>query len=181
MEATELGKKIEQLALDHGYSCVGYTTADKLRPTEDVRSMCAAGRCKSYDHSWACPPACGSVEEFAEKIATYKECVVFQTVGDLEDEFDFETMMETSEDHADRMPDFADDVRELVPNCMVLAAGTCNLCKECAYPDEPCRFPEKRFTSMEASGLVVSDTCIAADIPYNHGSDHIAYVSCVLF
>lgn len=181
MAKSELAEKIEKLAMNHGYGFVGYTTADKLEPTEDVRDMCAANRCKSYDRSWSCPPACGTVDEFREKIASYDECIVFQTVRELEDEFDFETMTETIEDHNERLPGFADDVRELAPNCMVLSAGTCTICSECSYPDEPCRFPEKRFTSMEAAGLVVSRTCVAADIPYNHGSDHIAYVSCVLF
>ena len=64
---------------------------------------------------------------------------------------------------------------------MTLSAGTCTLCKECTYPDAPCRFPDKRLVSMEAAGLVVSEVCTQAGIDYNHGPQTIAYSGCVLF
>ena len=174
-------ERVEALARVLGFECVGHTTADKLRVREEVRDMCAADLCHAYDHNWTCPPACGSIEEFAEKIAGYGDVVVFETVAEMEDEFDYETMMESADLHKDRMPAFAEDVRKLAPVCLVLSAGTCTVCPECSYPDAPCRFPEKQFVSMEAAGLVVSDVCVAADIPYNHGKNHIAYVSCVAF
>ncbi|MGI6218157.1 MAG: DUF2284 domain-containing protein [Coriobacteriales bacterium] len=184
MAENDTVKKIEALAEEHGYNCVGYTEASKLVPTEKVRDMCAANTCHSYDRNWSCPPACGDVESFEKRLHGYEHVVVFETVAELEDEFDIDTMMDTNDDHKERMIPFADAVREIVPDCLFLAAGPCTICgstDECAYPDEPCRFPEKQFVAMEAAGLVVSEVCTAAGIPYNHGSDHIAYVSCVAF
>ncbi len=172
--------KVVELAKEHGFECIGTTTADKLRVREEVRDMCSADKCKSYDQNWACPPACGTIEHFRDEIAKRKDVVVFQTVGELEDEFDIDTMIDTSELHKERIPEFVKDVREHIPDCLVLAAGACTICDKCSYPDNPCRFPSRMFVSMEASGLVVSDVCTAADIPYNHGSDHIAYVSCIV-
>ena len=52
-------------------------------------------------------------------------------------------------------------------------------CKPCAYP-EPCRFPGRRLVSMEAAGLLVTDACNAAGVPYNHGRLTIAYTGCAL-
>ncbi len=181
MNNPELVEKIEQLATDHGYNCVGYTEAGNLSVTEDVRAMCAANTCHSYDRNWSCPPACGTIDEWRERLTKYSDCVVFETVAELEDEFDIDTMMDANDDHKERMLPFADEVREVAPGCLFLAAGPCTICDECAYPDEPCRLPEKQFVAMEAAGMVVSKVCLAADIPYNHGSDHVAYVSCVLF
>lgn len=180
MANEEITEKIVELAREHGFECIGITTANKLRVRDEVRDMCSADKCKSYDRNWACPPACGTLDYFREEIGKRSSVVVFQTVGDLEDEFDIETMMETSDLHKERIPKFVSDVREIVPDCLVLAAGACTICSECSYPDAECRFPNRSFVSMEASGLVVSDTCTAAGIPYNHGSDHIAYVSCVV-
>ena len=181
MSNPELVEKIEKMARDHGYNCVGHTTADKLHPRDAVRDMCAANTCHSYDRNWSCPPACGSIEDYAKKFSEYEDVVVFETVAEMEDEFDVDTMLDTNDDHKERMIPFAEDVREIVPDCLFLSAGPCTLCEECAYPDNPCRFPKKQFAAMEASGLVVSDVCKSADIPYNHGKNHIAYISCVVF
>ena len=181
MGKSELASRLEHMAEEHGYNCIGYTTADKLSPDEGVREMCASDKCHNYDRSWSCPPVCGTVDEYRERISRYSECVVFETVAELEDDFDIDTMMDTNDDHKERMIPFADEVKEIVPDCLFLGAGPCTICDECAYPDEPCRFPDKQYAAMEAAGLVVSSVCEAAGIPYNHGSDHIAYVSCVLF
>ena len=181
MRDSETVKQIMELAEKSGYNCIGYTEATNLRPLEQVRVMCASNKCHSFNRNWSCPPACGEVEYYAEKIANYADCVVFQTVAELEDEFDIDTMMDTNDEHKERMINFAEEVHKIVDDCIVLGAGPCTICDECTYPDNPCRFPDKQFCAMEAAGLVVSDVCVAADIPYNHGSDHIAYVSCVVF
>ncbi len=181
MSMKETIGKIVEVAKEHGFECIGTTIADKLKVREEVRDMCSADKCKRYGKNWSCPPACGTLEHFSEEIAKRRDVVVFETVGELEDEFDIETMMETSDLHKKRIPGFVHDVRQIVPGCLVLAAGACTVCNECTCPDSECRFPDKCFVSMEASGLVVSEVCTAAEIPYNHGSDHIAYVSCVVF
>ncbi len=67
-----------------------------------------------------------------------------------------------------------------LPDALPLSVGTCTLCPSCSCPDAPCRYPERAFNSMEAAGLLVSDVCSAARIPYYHGKGTIAYVSCVL-
>ena len=70
---------------------------------------------------------------------------------------------------------------EKYPNLLMLGTGGCNVCKECTYPDNPCRFPKKRISSMEAYGLVVNDVCKANDIPYYYGKDTLTYIGCILF
>ena len=54
-------------------------------------------------------------------------------------------------------------------------------CAKCTYPDQPCRFPDKAFTSMEAYGLLVTDVCKSADTPYYYGRNTVTFTSCVLF
>ena len=181
MKNPEVVEKVMELAQQHGYECVGCCEASDLTPTDAVRDMCAANTCKSYDKNWACPPGCGTIESWTEKFSGYSDCVVFETVMELEDEFDFETMMEAAEAHKDRLQPLVQDVRAIVPDCVPLSAGACDVCPQCTYPDAPCRFPDKQFVAMEAAGLVVSRVCTSANIPYNHGSDHICYVGCIVF
>ena len=178
---SELIEKVMQAARDHEFECVGYAPTSKLVVRPEVRDMCAADKCHSYDRNWTCPPACGDIEFFQDEIDKRDHCVVFQSVGQMEDDFDLDVMFDTAEDHKDRIPDFIKEVREYVDDPLFLLMGACTICDECAYPDEPCRFPDLAMPSMEAAGLVVSDVCKAADIPYNHGPQTIAYSSCVLF
>ena len=182
MTATETKtEQVQALADELGFECMGLAPASALIARPEVRDMCASGKCQKYGTSWACPPACPSIEEFQAMYGTFDQCLVVQTVGELEDEFDGEAMMDAAEQHGKRVYELASKVADLDFPTMCLSAGTCMLCPTCTYPDAPCRFPEKRLVSMEASGLVVSDVCQAARIPYNHGKLSIAYSSCILF
>ena len=163
-----------------GFECVGTTDASNLRVHKEVRDMCAAGKCHMYGKTWACPPGCGTIEDYQQLINQSSTCIVVQSFGDLEDEFDFETMMELEHLQKERFMQLVGMVREQGIAATFLSAGACTVCKECTYPDAPCRLPDRRLTSMEAAGLVVSDVCTSADIPYNHGKNTIAYTCCVL-
>ena len=72
----------------------GFTVAEDLDPATlkflpEVREMCAADRCQQYNKSWACPPACGTLEEMTERAKRYSKGIIVQTVGDREDSYDF--------------------------------------------------------------------------------------------
>lgn len=165
-----------------GFDCVGAVIASDLQVRDEVRDMCASGKCHMYGRNWGCPPACGDLDEWRATLAECGEGFVFQTVMELEDEFDGETMMEAEAVHKRRTEALADALAAagVYPDgCLVLAAGTCARCRPCAYP-EPCRFPDRRLVSMEAAGLLVTDACNAAGIPYNHGKLTMAYTGCAL-
>ena len=174
---------VEQIAADIGFECMGTCSAKDLVVRNEVRAMCSANTCQVYGHSWACPPACGDIDDFGRQMHEFEHCLIVQTVAEMEDDFDVETMEEAGDRQKRRVLDLVEalDAASLSAETMTLSAGTCTLCKECTYPDEPCRFPDKRLVSMEAAGLVVSEVCEMADIPYNHGPQTISYSGCVLY
>ena len=65
-------------------------------------------------------------------------------------------------------------------DCHPLGAGGCTICSKCTYPDEPCRFPDKMISSMEAYGMLVLDICKKSGLTYYYGADKMAYNSCFL-
>lgn len=173
---------LRQTLEEAGFDCIGAVRAADLEVREEVRAMCASGRCHMHGRNWGCPPACGDLDFYRAEIAGCTEGFVFQTVMELEDEFDGETMMEAEAVQKRRTEVLVDALIEAgayPQGCLVLAAGACSRCRPCAYP-EPCRFPDRRSVSMEAAGLLVADACTAAGIPYNHGKLTIAYTGCVL-
>lgn len=162
----------------------GFTSWGKLDPATielkpEVRDMCAA--CGMYDKRWSCPPGCGSLEEISGKIRQYSQGILVQSTGDVEDSFDFEAMQEIEAAHKSRFAALHGELAERKIPHLALGAGCCTMCKECTYPDAPCRFPEKMMSSMEACGMVVLEVCQANDLPYYYGSQTMTYTSCILF
>lgn len=154
--------------------------ADKLIFRDDVREMCKSGRCGSYGNNWGCPPGCGSVDECRERAGKYDKAIVVQTIGVLEDSFDFEGMGKAAIEHCQRMTHMREKIEEELSDVLSLGAGPCKVCGECTCPNEPCRFPEKRFSSMEAYGLMVSEVCADSGLKYINGENTVTYTGCFL-
>ncbi len=174
-------KRMEELAKEAGIEKYGFFEAGRLAFRTEVRDMCAANLCHAYGHSWSCPPAIGSLEEIRERAAAYQNGIVLQETGQMEDPFDVEVMEETEEILKEKFYRLCDLLVEAGEDVLPMGAGSCRRCAKCTYPDAPCRMPDKMFPSMEAYGLVVSDTCGLADVPYYYGPNTITYTCCVLF
>ena len=167
----------QEAALATGFTHTAPLDPSTIELKEAVRQMCAA--CSRYDKCWSCPPACGSLEQCRQRIGKFSQGILVQTVGQLEDEFDGEGMMETEATHKENFHRLLETLNRgaLLP----LGAGCCTVCKTCSYPDAPCRFPERMVSSMEAYGMEVAQVCRANNMPYYHGPNTIAYTSCLLF
>ena len=168
------------LARQAGFSQLTELDAAVLKPMTEVRNMCSADRCRSYGKSWSCPPACGSIEYAARCISQYRRGLIVQTTGELEDEFDLQAIAAIEARHKKAFLNLARQARLLFPGCLPLSSGTCSLCRKCTYPDQPCRFPGKRLSSMEAYGLLVSDVCQKSGLPYYYGPKTITFTACIL-
>ena len=167
-------------ALALGFSHAGPLDAATLLPRQEVRDMCAADRCRNYGKSWMCPPGTPSLEENRALLAQYKTGILVQTTGTPEDDFDLEGMLEIGRAHMRYFREMHRELRAKIPGVLALGAGGCGLCAACAWPDAPCRRPDEATTSMEAFGLVVSDTCRANGMKYNYGPGTMTFTGCFL-
>ncbi len=167
-------------ALDTGFSQAGELNIKALEFMPEVREMCSADKCHAYNKNWRCPPACGTIEDAAKHASQYSFGILVQTIGRMEDEYDYETIKETGEKHKNNFAVLVDKLKSEFDDILPMGAGTCTLCETCSYPDEPCRYPDKSISSMEAYGLWVSRVCELSHIPYYNGKDTITYTSCYL-
>jgi predicted metal-binding protein len=143
----------------------------------EVVKACEANRCGKYNKCWTCPPVIGPLSEQIKTISAYEKAFVFTTRYHLEDSFDYEGMMNAKEIH-DLL---TTEIHEKFGKTnRVYGAGGCRICNECVYP-EPCRFPDKIFSSIEAAGINVTDLSRAAGIKYNNGENTVTYFSMILF
>ena len=168
------------MAPEAGFTHSAPLDVSTLELRDEVRAMCSANTCRAYGRNWSCPPACGELEDLRQKFAQYSRGLLVQTVGEVEDSMDFEGMMEAEAAHKEHFAALHEKLLETWPGLLALGAGTCTRCKACTYPDAPCRFPDRRVSSMEACGLVVMDTCKANGLGYYYGPQSIAYTSCFL-
>ena len=172
--------KIETLSKEIGFSYVAPLDPATIDLKQEVRQMCEANTCGRYDKCWSCPPGCGPLEEHRQQVAGFKHGILVQTMGELEDNLDFEAMMDTEKAHKKHFLELYALLRKEFPGMLALGAGSCTQCKTCSYPDAPCRFPEKKVSSMEAYGMLVTEVCRANNMKYNYGPNTIAYTSCYL-
>ena len=78
MNKIERAKEIAKAA---GFDVAADLDAGTIRLKEEVRAMCAEGKCKAYGHNWTCPPECGTLEECTERMQKYQNGILLQTVG----------------------------------------------------------------------------------------------------
>lgn len=171
---------LRQAAREAGFEEVGMLRADSICLHPEVRDMCASGKCGQYGRNWSCPPHTGTLEACRAKIAAFRSGILVQTVQPIEDCFDGEGMMEAERLHKERFHALQNVLSGSHPKLMAISAGCCTRCKECTCPHEPCRFPEKMVSSMEAYGMLVLEVCKSNGMKYYYGPDKIAYTSCFL-
>ena len=58
------------------------------------REQCEANACGLYGKCWMCPPDAGDIDELIQRVRSYSNGFVYQSIFKIEDSFDFEGMME---------------------------------------------------------------------------------------
>ncbi len=149
------GNKLVDLALELGFADAAIIDTDKLVFVPAFRTLCEENQCGKYGVNYACPPACGTVEEMKEKVLFWKQALVMQTMWDIEDPLDSAQIKPAKSKHNQLTRQLIDQVDE--PGLMIGVSG-CSLCDPCAITTgEPCRFPKMRCSCMSAYCIFVKE------------------------
>ncbi len=149
--------------------------------SQSVVDACKENRCGKYGTCWTCPPGVGDFRILEEKIKSYNKAVVFTRKFDLEDSFDFETMVTGAKSTAETLLKIKEELDIDGINYIALGCEVCVLCEKCTYPDSPCRFPDKATPSIEACGINVVELSRNIGIKYNNGANTVTYFCIILF
>lgn len=172
--------QLAQLAGECGFTAWSPLDVARISLRSEVRDMCATNTCGKYAKCWSCPPGCGTLEECEARLKAHSFGILVQTTGDMEDSFDFASVMEIERRHKQNFRRMFDALRARREAVLALGAGCCTQCANCSYPDQPCRFPDQMISSMEAYGMLVLDVCKANGLQYYYGSNKMSYTSCFL-
>jgi len=176
----KIASDIEAMGANHA----AVIEASSIILAASFRDMCAANYCGVYGKCWMCPPDVGDINDMMAEIRTYDHVLVYQIISELEDSYDVEGMYEAGtklNKLAQRIKaDFADMYG--ISDALHLGAGGCRVCKVCAKrTDEPCRFPEKAMSSLEAYGVNVYEMSKAAGMKYINGVNTVTFFGAVFF
>lgn len=171
-----LKEKMEQL----GVSRAELLPVKEITFDRELRKSCEANRCGLFGKNWTCPPLCGGVDEMIAEANTYRTAVVFQNIYQISDSFDIEGMEEASRRHKELVRSIYENPA-MPREGLMMGAGGCDFCESCAARDnEPCRYPDKAFASLEAYGVYVSQLAKACGMKYINGVNTITYFGAVL-
>lgn len=130
---------------------------DELTFSQRIRTVCQQ-ECPMYNTTWACPPAVGTVEECRTRCLSFPDALLITSIAEVSD------ITDLAETLAARAPHEAltHQVEQLLKDCgadetLGLSTESCALCNQCAYPDAPCRHPDRMYPCVESHGIIVSE------------------------
>jgi len=175
-------EEMVQKILELGASKAAVIPVAKIRFDRSFRKLCEMNSCGNYGRNWMCPPYAGEIDDLIARAKTYEHAIVYQLIGELEDSYDFEGMMENGK----RMSKLVKDVRAALNDnfaqAFYLGAGGCSQCEKCAkLTDEPCRFPDLAMMSLETCGVAVSELAKVAGMKYINGQNTVTNFAAILF
>lgn len=155
-------------------------------PTEElvfshrVRHICET-ECPMYNKTWACPPAVGTVEECRSRVLAYPQGLMITSAAEVTDAANMAETLATRDEHEA----LARQVRDLMTaqglEVYVLSTEACTLCSQCAWPEGPCRHPEKMFPCVESHGILVTDLAERYGIDFLAGGNLVTWYSLLLY
>jgi predicted metal-binding protein len=149
-----------------------------------VIKYCEQNACGHFGKNHMCPPAVKDMEAWREEITSFPNAVMITKVYPTSSSYDMKAWLEAIADFQKRLVTLKENLTSDFPHrkYLVLGAGACSLCKACTYPDgDPCRFPDKALSSVEACGIDVMRLSKNAGVKYNNGKNTVTYLGVVLF
>ena len=138
------------------------------------RGRCAENLCGEYGMTWGCPPGVGSGEECLNIVKSFSEAAIIIKKFDGVDLTDTAFLAKVCAEHQDVCRRFGLMLRKEGYDALPLSDGGCKYCKECSYPDGPCRFPEQRVTSISCYGIMMDEYMKSQNIDFEFRKDAVA-------
>lgn len=171
----------EQKLIDQVLGFGAYKAAvipvSRIHFDRSFRSLCESNACGNFGKCWMCPPDAGDIDDLIMQAKAFQKALVYQTVGELEDSYDIEGMLEAGE-RQNQLAQKISDAFAALPfeKTLHLGAGGCRVCPVCAKrTGELCRFPDRAMASLETYGVAVSELAETCGMKYINGQNTVTY------
>lgn len=173
--------ELVSLCLQHGASKAFLLDVAQIPFDAGLHEYCKMNACGGYGKNYACPPAVGEPEALIREARGYSKALVYQTINEIEDSYDFEGMQEAAQVHEAVSNRILAEIAREYQEYLELRAGGCKVCPECAIvEDDPCRHPMKKRASLEAYCINVSSLAEKCEMQYINGANTVTYFGAFL-
>lgn len=178
-----LQEKLVKEALEAGADKAAVIDISKVVVSESFRTICEGNRCGNFGRNWSCPPySDGDIHQMMSMVKSYRFCLLYQIISQLEDSFDFEGMMEAGDRLCSLGQRLSEKLPEILSKSYLHLSGSCRLCEKCArLTGNTCRHPEKAIRSISGYGIDVYSTTACTELKYMNGQDTVTNFGIVLF
>jgi predicted metal-binding protein len=176
-------EKIEELANDLGIdTCIDFNI-ELLVPEERIRAFCLENKCHNYGKNYTCPPYVGSLQEIRLKLRNFQRGFLLQYSKAIDVKGDKEGVIQTKIDFHKKVIQMEEALKERGINTVWgMIGGNCELCDTCkAVTNEPCPYPDKARTSLEAIAIDVLTLLDKVGLDNDFHDDKITWTGCLLY
>ena len=175
-------KNLIEIATSAGATGAGIAKVADIKFSREFRTACEQNVCGKFGTCWMCPPDVGDIDDMIAHAKTYQHILVFQSISQLEDSFDFEGMADAAKNHNQLVTTLTEKFTGVLENPLILGAGACHICPRCTKLDsQPCAFPSRAIPSLEAYGVSVADLAKLSGLNYMNGQNTVTYFGGFLF
>lgn len=176
-------EELIQLALECGADKAVVIEAERIVLSAEFRKICEGNGCGMFGRCWMCPPDVGEIGPLMDRVRRYSRGLLYQSISELEDSFDFEGMTAAGERHARLSQKIQRNLPQALRGRVLhLSCGGCRLCPQCAKRENlPCRHPDLALPSLESYGIDVYNTSKGTGLNYINGANTVTYFGMVLF
>ena len=154
-----------------------FIRTEELCFSERIRWICEH-ECPMYGKTWACPPAVGSVEACEARCRSFDDALLIATITEEGDIANIEETLATRAPHEEITRQVLELVRRQAGETMVLSTEACAIC---AWPDGPCRHPERMFPCVESHGIVVTALAERTGIDFYAEGNLVTWFSLIFY
>jgi len=175
-----LEEQLEQELMEYPILQYAVLKTSQVSFQERVRIICEQ-ECSRYGTSWSCPPAVGTVEECKARCLDFENLFVFSTIAEVNDITNLEETLATRREHEQITREVEKVFQRRFGETLTLSTESCDLCERCAYPNEPCRHPEKMFPCVESYGILVTDLAQLGELEFMNGANVVTWFSVIFY
>ena len=176
----EKKRQIEERLSELPLAQYAWIRPEELEFSEQVRYICET-EFSRYGTSWASPPAVGTVEECRERCLSYPHALLITPMNEVDDIADLESTLATRAPHEEITRQVGELLRAQGAEVYPLSTESCAICRKCAYPEGPCRHPEKMFPCVESQGILVTELSERHGIGFWAEGNIVTWFSLLLF
>lgn len=171
---------LEQELLQYPIMQYAFLKTEQISFLQRVREICRQ-ECPRYGTSWSCPPAVGTVEECQKRCAQFENVFVFTTVAEVSDVLNMDETLATRREHEEITRQVTDILRKYYKYTLTLSTESCAICEQCAYPEAPCRHPDRMYPCVESYGILVTETAELGGLEFINGANVVTWFSLVFY